>query len=238
MAGLLAFRLWGDHAHFKKYYTSTSPLTFEFPPPPTLIGIVSAIIGLDRDSYLSRFQKPDDFRLSVRIDKPVKKVRWSQNLVNTLSKRHFMQIQNRTQIRIEFLKDAAFTVYFSHEDAAIYSELKTHLENHTSVYSISLGLSELLANFEFLGEFDYTICRSDEWIHLDSVLPVSRLRNETAVDFSSGQEIFKVNYPILMEEDRVVTKREDVLFERKGNRIRCMVNEFCETEKGDRIVFF
>jgi len=233
---LLSFRLWGDYAHFKKYYTTTSPLTFEFPPPPTLLGIISAIIGLDKDEYLSYFQNPDDFLLSVCIDQPVKKVRWSQNLIDT--KHHFWKIYNRTQIRMEFLKDAAFVVYFYHNDSSVYSRLKEHLEKHESIYSICFGLSELLVNFEYFGELNYKIKSSNKWIHLDSVLPVSRLLNENAIDLVTDREIFKVNYPIWMARDRVVTKREDVLFERTANPIRCVVKNFCETDKGNRIVFF
>ncbi|WP_231717005.1 CRISPR-associated protein Cas5 [Desulfosarcina ovata] len=51
MTRVLAFKLWGDYGHFRKYYTTTSPLTFEFPPPTSVVGIVSAIIGLDKEQY-------------------------------------------------------------------------------------------------------------------------------------------------------------------------------------------
>ncbi|MDI3478645.1 MAG: CRISPR-associated protein Cas5h, partial [Thermoanaerobacterium sp.] len=30
----LIFDIYGDFGHFKKYYTTSSPLTFSFPPPP------------------------------------------------------------------------------------------------------------------------------------------------------------------------------------------------------------
>jgi len=239
MSSLLSFEIWGDHAHFKKFYTTTSPLTYEFPPPPTLIGILSAIIGLEKSEYLSYFQDPCSYRLSVLLKRPVQKVRWTQNLIDTKgSRRRFWEINNRTQIRIEFLKNVAYRVYFSHTDTAIHDALKERLENHESVYTISLGLSELLANYSYNGEVAYREITTSDWILLHSVLPVSRLANEDAIRFSQNQEIFRVNLPIRMTEDRVVTKRQDVIFERNGNPIQCVVKNLYETENGDRIVFF
>ncbi len=39
-SSVLIFNLWGDLGHFKKPYTTTSPLSFAFPPRPTLAGII------------------------------------------------------------------------------------------------------------------------------------------------------------------------------------------------------
>ena len=236
MDKILKFKIWGDYAHFKKFYTTTSPLTFEFPPPPTIIGIISAIIGLDKEEYLEYFQNPDDFKIALSIVNPIKKVRWTQNLIDT--KHHFWRIENRTQIRIEFLKDSAFVIYFSHKDENIYNRLKRNLENHKSIYSISLGLSELLANFILLDEAKIEDSKSDGWIEIDSVLPYSSLLDDNSVDFEISREIFKVNFPILMQPNRVVNKREDILFERNGKPIKCKIKQFWKTEKGENIVFF
>ena len=236
MDKILKFKIWGDYAHFKKFYTTTSPLTFEFPPPPTIIGIISAIIGLDKNEYLEHFQNPDDFKIALSIQNPIKKVRWTQNLIDT--KHCFWRIKNRTQIRIEFLKDSAFVIYFSHKDGNIYDQLKSNLGNHKSVYSVSLGLSELLADFKFLGETKIEKTQSEKWSNINSVLPISNLIDDESIDFEVSREIFKVNFPIMMQPNRVVNKREDILFERNGKPIKCRVKEFWKTEKVDNIVFF
>jgi len=235
MNKILIFRLWGDYAHFKKFYTTTSPLTFEFPPPPTLFGIISAIIGIDKTEYLDHFQNPVDFNIAVRILNPIKKVRWTINLIDT--KQHFWRIKNRTQIRTEFLKDPAYMIYFSHSDPLIYNRLKENLKTHQSVYSVSLGLSELLANFEYIGETGIELVPSPEEIELLTVLPESYLFDDTSICFEGRREIFKVNYPILMQPDRIVNKRKDILFERNGQPIACTLTKYWETETGDKIVF-
>jgi len=41
-----------------------------------------------------------------------------------------------------------------------------------------------------------------------------------------------------MAPDSVVTRREDVIFERRGLPVTCRVKEFFKTEKGEKIVFF
>lgn len=232
---MLKFRLWGDYAHFKKYYTTTSPLTFEFPPPPTLAGIISAIIGLDKTEYLNRFQQPEDFRLAIRLNGPVQKVRWTINLIGT--NRHFWRIYNRTQIRTEFLKNPDFTIFFWHRETSIYNLLKQQLENHASIYTVSLGLSELLANFEFLGECEMEAVAATDFVDIDSVIPAEQLTTENAIDFEKHKEIFRVNFPLHMRPDRVVTRRSGVLFERNAQSIRCQVPTFWKSSTGEQIVF-
>ncbi len=236
MDKILKFKIWGDYAHFKKYYTTTSPLTFEIPPPPTIIGMISAIIGLEKNVYLSYFQKPEDYKIAISILNPIQKVRWSQNLIDT--KHSFWNIKNRTQIRIEFLKNPAYSIFFYHKDKDIYQTLKQNLSNHKSCYSLSLGLSELLADFKFQEEVLINNVKAIDWINLNTVLPVSKIFGNESVDFGISKEIFKVNYPIFMQPDRIVKKREDLLFERNGKNIRCKLEDYWQTESGENIVFF
>ena len=236
MNKILVFKLWGNYAHFKKFYTTTSPLTFELPPTPTLFGIISAVIGLDKTEYLNHFQNPIEFKIAVKIINPVKKVRWTENLIDT--KHHFWRIKNRTQIRTEFLKDPAYMIYFRHNNPFIYDRLKEKLLNHYSVYSVCLGLSELLANFEYIGETGIESVSSDKEIELLTVLPESYLKDERSISFEGSREIFKVNYPILMQPNRIVNKREDILFERNGRPIMCILKKSWKTEAGEHLVFF
>jgi len=237
MDRILVFKLWGDYAHFKKYYTTTSPLTFELPPPPTVIGIISAIIGLDKrdNEYLTYFENPEEFKIAVKLNSPVKKVRWTMNLVDT--KHHFWIIKNRTQIRTEFLKDPSFTIYFWHQNDDIYNSLKFHLNNHTAFYSVSLGLSELLANYEYIGENIVSEVKDGEFVHLNSVIPTYYIQ-EKGIDFEIGKEIFQVNYPLYMNSDRIVTKRAEILFERNAKPIKCKPQFYWELKNGEKIVFF
>lgn len=52
---VLVFDIWGDYGHFSRFYTTTSPLTFSFPPPPTIARILGAIYGAGKNEYLNMF---------------------------------------------------------------------------------------------------------------------------------------------------------------------------------------
>ena len=82
MDKILVFDVWGEYAHFRKYYTTTSPLSFSIPPRTAISGLMGAIIGLSKDEYLKYFSK-EQAQIAVRILNPIKKVRLAENLINT-----------------------------------------------------------------------------------------------------------------------------------------------------------
>ena len=49
MSKIIIFDIWGDYAHFKKPYTTTSPLTYSIPSRTALTGIIGAIMGIRKD---------------------------------------------------------------------------------------------------------------------------------------------------------------------------------------------
>jgi len=81
-------------------------------------------------------------QIAIGIRNPVKKVRISENLINT--KKSMNIIHERTQIKIEFLKDACYRIYFTHTDKQIYERLKESLKEHRTVYTISMDLVKIL----------------------------------------------------------------------------------------------
>jgi len=247
MNKLLVFDVWGDYAHFRTYYTTSSPLSFAFPPKPTLYGLISAIIGLDKNNndYLNYFQN-SDCRLAICILSDIRKVRWTLNLINTKGQgggNLFLPIKKaghepRTQIRTEFVKDPKYRIYFSHEDNEIYQKLKSNLHDHLSHYTPSFGLSQLLINFNFIGEVKVAEKKETDWIMVDSLVPESILIDETSVKLEPTTEIFQVMMPIEMDPQRVVKRYERVFFERSGKPHAYRVKQYWETDDGKRIILF
>ena len=72
MDSVLVFDVWGEYGHFRKYYTTTSPLTFAMPPRTALSGLIAGIIGLDKTEYLKYFSK-QNAQIAVRNPFPYKK---------------------------------------------------------------------------------------------------------------------------------------------------------------------
>ncbi len=233
---LLAFKLFGDLGHFRKIYTTSSPLTYPFPPPTTVRGIIGAILGFSKEEYL---EKTKSLKIGIRIEKPIKKIRLGLNLIFTKGKSGFdptlipsrkgdKEGTLRTQIKAEFVKEPSYIIYV-HWEKDLQEKLKEHLKEHKSVYTVSLGLSELLADFEFIGEFNAHKIEKSAVVH--SVIPVSHIKN---LDFSEPLKIGKERIPIDMKQDRTVTNYEDVIFSTNSMPIKGEFEKVYELE--DRTV--
>lgn len=238
---ILVFDIWGDYGHFRKFYTTTSPLTFSFPPPSTIAGILGAIYGSTKDRYLEDFSH-DKCKIGLKIVNPIKKVRMGLNLLETkgTNLRLPMSDKNlvpRTQIRTEFLKDPYFRIYFVHENKEIFRELASLAKEHKSIYTVSLGLSELLANFKYVGEYDSKAKLDNELVELQTPITESKLI-QNGLEIESDKKYFKEKMPIKMNQDRVVNKYEDVIFDPDGKSIKAQVKIYWRLENGENITFF
>ena len=234
----LVFDIWADYAHFKKYYTTTSPLTFSIPPKTTLYGIVSAILGFSKEEYLEYFQE-GQCKIAVQIKNPVKKTRINLNLIDTKKAALMAQIETRTQIKTEFLKDAKYRIYFMHQNENLYNDLKEKLKNHKSVYSISLGLSENLANFKYIEEIELKKITENSWQKINTVIRIDKENiSKGDIDFSqSNREYFSDKIAVEMKSDRTVTDYAKVLFERSGRSIKANVNQYYKDSNNNTLLF-
>jgi CRISPR-associated protein Cas5h len=237
---ILTFDIWGDYGHFRKFYTTSSPLTFSFPPPSAIAGILGAIYGAGKDGYLKIFS-PGSCKIAIKIATPVNKVRMGLNLINTKGN-YWIPYGNkyhepRTQIRTEFLKEPHFRIYFTHEDENISGKAAKLLEEHKSVYTVSLGLSELLADFEYKGIYDAEYISDGALIDLATPVLFSNMVSDR-LEIEEGKKYFKEKMPIVMNAERVTEKYDDVIFESQGKSIKASVNSYCRLENGENIAFF
>src|SRR5208283_1375765 len=204
---VLVFDIWGDYAHFRKFYTTSSPLTFSFPPPPTIAGIMGAIYGAGKDEYLNIFA-PIKCRLALKIVSPVRKVRMGINLINTKGN-YWQPVKKknhapRTQIRTEFLKDPHFRIYAAHKDEKVFNKLGQSIKEHRCIYSVSLGLSELLADFRFIAIYEAEESHTG-LAELSTPIRAANFHSDSdGLVIEPGKKYFKEKIPIRMNPDRVV----------------------------------
>lgn len=233
MQPVIVFDLWGDYAHFRKYFTTTSPLTFLLPPRTALMGLIGAVCGLKKEEYIPALAG-DQAQLAVSIRTPAKKVRMAENLVDTKSALLMGRIKNRTQIRLELVKDPRYRVYVSLENLALRDLFKEMLLAHKCVYTPYLGISELIANFAYVGEYDAEAKAPDEHVNIVSALNADLVRDLTIED---GKEYFSEVMPCDMAADRSVTRYSKIVYERNGQAINARVTECVELEQGEFIAF-
>lgn len=240
---ILVFDIWADYAHFRKFYTTSSPLTFSFPPPSAIAGILGAFYGSDKNKneYLKVFGS-EVCKIALRILRPIRKVRMGINLLETkgtnfrlpMSDKH---LAPRTQIRTEFIKNPAFRIYIAHQDASIFNGLYKNISEHKSIYTISLGLSELLADFRYIGIYNSETIRNGKPSDITTPVIASNIIPDT-IEIEMGKKYFKEKLPIKMNPERIVEKYDDVIFEPEGNTIKAQVKTYYTLENGDNIAFF
>jgi CRISPR-associated protein Cas5h len=231
MDKMLVFDVWGDYAHFRRFYTTTSPLSFPIPPRTALCGLIGAIIGLEKEDndYLNYFST-ESAHIALKLLNPIKKAIIAENLIDTKTARGpgMNLITNRTQIRFEFLKDQKYRIYFycTNKEDIVYQKLKLNLQHHKTVYTPCLGLSENIANYKFIGEFKINILsREEDYIYIDSVLPLQKISTTEGIIFESEGEYFSIRMPVELNTERIVTKYRDIIFDRNGKPIKVKLIE-------------
>jgi len=237
---ILVFDLWGEYAHFKKHYTTTSPLSFPFPPRTTISGMIAAMLGIDKEKYLDYFLK-DQASIGIRILRPLKRIRITENFINTkdLEKYMFARFKNHTQIRLELIKDPVYRIYFSHRNHELFEKAAYMVKEHKCFYTVSLGLSELIGNFSFVGECPLTDETEGESCLVNSVIPD---RIGLNIEFETGKKYFSTTMPMEMTAGRIVTEYCRIFYEGDGRPIKCSHKGIRKIDYGgvrndERIIF-
>lgn len=239
---VLVFDLWGDYACFRRFYTTASPLTFAVPPPPTLAGILGAILGVSKEDYMEVLGA-DHCRLGVRLLQPVKKMRLGTNWIKTKDRvgtGYFSQgrIGERDPVMVEFLKDPAYRIYAAPANEATYANLRDNLVHHCSVFTVSLGLSELLANFRWVGEFAAEPLEPGRY-EVATIVPQPSVRwtpEGQGIQFEEGKAYVSELLPMAMNRHREVSRYDQIIISTTGQTILADIKE--GVRLGDECVVF
>ena len=218
---VLIFDLWGDYGLFKRFYTTASPLSFAVPPPSAVAGILGAIVGTGKQSYMSDFG-PDRCRVALQVVSPVKKTRLGLNWVNTSGETdpYFRSgvVAAHNPVKVEFLKDPRYRLYVSLRDSALQTRLGDMVRSGQCAYTVSLGPANLLASFHFVRE-EQLAPRPDGRHEVATVIPLANIRwppDGHGIMFQEGQRFLRERLPRRMETDRRVTEYVEVIVETAG----------------------
>ncbi|MBD2701921.1 type I-B CRISPR-associated protein Cas5 [Spirosoma sp. BT702] len=222
---VLIFDIWGDYAHFKKIYVTTSAVSYAIPPKTSLYGYIGAVLGLSKidNSYLTAFADKQCL-IGLSVLKPIVMKRLGTNLRPGLNR----TANNPKPTMMEYVYQPKYRIYVSHQHRFIQDALRRALQQHQPVFSPSLGLASLVSNFAWVGEVTVESVRSDGPISVHSVIPRSYL---VALDdkalFAGQMELIEQSlFAIEMNTDRDVTERDDILLERNGKPIQALVTEY------------
>ncbi|MDL5360926.1 type I-B CRISPR-associated protein Cas5b [Halalkalicoccus sp. NIPERK01] len=205
----LSFEIRGPWAHFRRVEGNIVKQTYRIPPRTTVAGIVAAMLGLERDGYYDAFG-PGSSRVAIEPVGELRTMNVPQNTLSTANE-HLKTVPSRGHTRIsmpdptelrqqhnyELIVDPAYRIDLQLADDDLFERFRDRLESGTSYYPPSLGLSEHLAEVEFLGSFDVQE-HDPETVRVDSAVvnatdsievePEKRVRVERAPGYMAADE--------------------------------------------------
>lgn len=223
---LIVFDLVGSMAHFRKFYTNSSSLSYRLPPRTVLAGIIATLLGRERDTYYGELSL-EHARIGVALKAPVRTLMQTVNYLATDDK-DWHGAKNRTQIPLEFVLPQPpelllrYRIYFTHSGSGLLEELAQQLQEERYRYPLYLGLTECPAwveNPRCYSADQLRILQSPtEALPIETAIPVSRLAGEVVL--GEGLRIYKDRMPFDFHRDRRLKAVEEVLWEPEGRSLR------------------
>jgi CRISPR-associated protein Cas5, N-terminal domain len=153
MKGIL-FELSGNWAHFRKPETNNNPLTHDFITKTALLGLIGAVLGIERREMAELFPTlSEDFLYGVRINNAVKKESWAFTL------RKVVDVLDKAPKQMEFLKNPVYTIALAlknENSIEIFKRFANAVERSEACFTPVLGLHNCPAELKFIteGEFE------------------------------------------------------------------------------------
>lgn len=209
--------VWAHFATFRKGYTSTTSSTYPFIPRSAVEGLIGAIVGYGREEYpLLLF----DSRIAVEL----RKTEFSSKIAKTtmgvlLTHSDFWRdqvgkyLENGRTIQhmrgprsMELLVEPRYRIYFNTANDTVREALARNLRAHETFFTPYLGTNSMMANFEFVGEYDTVDVVPDAGARV-SVVSVIPYFSEVPKVFVGPKATvsFEQNIPLHLGSDRVAT---------------------------------
>ncbi|WP_423130179.1 type I-B CRISPR-associated protein Cas5b [Gaoshiqia sp. Z1-71] len=245
---LLIFDISGEYGHFRKYNTTTSPLTYSIPTRTAIAGILGAILGMEREirdgvypegaEPVQEFFSKERSDMAVQIMRPVKKENIGFNLINTKMSFYDLARAGRTQIEFELVKDVHYRIYLSMADEQKFEELSERIQNKRHHFTPYLGLAQFTAQVEFVQRATASETSSNGgFTEIITAVNMSKLQGEPPVEFQREYFYSANNMPIAMNRDREVLEYSEVLIEKNGNPLRVRVSDYYTVDGVGNILF-
>jgi len=150
---------------------------------------------------------------------------------------HIKPDKFRARVKVELLREPKYRIYFNHDD--IQDTLKLRLQSHESVFTPYLGTSSMIANFNYIGEYQFSTTYPKEPVYVHSLIPFSdrfpQIHLEDGITYAIEQ-----NIPIHLRADRSTTGTFSALYSPNGANIKVsdVETQALETERGKEHVIF
>ncbi len=192
----IQFDVRGNWAHFRKPETNNNPLTHDFITKTALIGMIGAVLGIERDAMKNLFpQLSEDLLYGVSVKNAVKKESWAFTL------RYVVDFFQKAPKQMEFLKNPENQIVLALQNersASYFDAFQTAVEKQEAKFTPVLGLHNCPAELSFIsaGKFD---AKSGDFITKGFVTEKHQIKTEELIksDFLLGLD----KMPTFQNED-------------------------------------
>lgn len=238
---LIAFTLSGRFAHFRKFYTNSSSLSYLVPPRTVIMGILASILMVPRDAYYETFD-PESCKLSVSAE-PGSDIKKTIQSVNLLHDSYYSLLNGKTakakamhsQCKMELLlsgkkQPVGYIVFAAFPGKPeLAAQLQEKLDAGHRGYGVYMGQRQFRADAQLLESFgagDIDFMEQSDYV--DSIClqdnVISIRENGESHDFHVVAEQMPVHMKAVDAKGKARTAREPaavkrVLFEKNGNRL-------------------
>ena len=245
---VLAFHLMGKMAHFRKYYSNSTALSYYLPPVVTVKGILAGLLGKERDSYYTEFSD-DMCKIAVGIGAKTRKITQAMNLLKVEKpddlngssrpngKKYRDYGANHTQNDTEWIIPENFQmgalcypVRFWHRNSDLMDELAEKLCSFPGAYG-SEGISLALGSAQCLGWIDGAKLLETEKIESNCLktrfaAPISAVKGLDRTVSLRNISLLKEETMVEFDANRTITEksRQNILISDNGTSICFQLN--------------
>jgi CRISPR-associated protein Cas5h len=223
MTQVVRLLLRGKFAHFRRFYTNSSSLTYPIPPPTVIRGIVGAALGLAPGEYPVLL---GDLLVAVRPAAAHRTIFQGINALKVVNsvERELRGYEPRTQIPTQLLvperlgDGLAFELLLVPGRQVSARELAAGL--HAPVYPPALGTAFCLGWVEDVTLLEATLQREGppETAAYSGALYADLVEG---LSVAPNQRLSRDRYPIRLASDRRLEAARDLLVELSGTPITC-----------------
>lgn len=219
----LVFDVAGEYGLFKKPYSPMSPVSYPLPPPPAVLGMLGALLGIDKDAYHQYFGW-ERVRVAVALGAPVRTFRAAPNLLQTKDGtdsyfRPRAGQNTHTQVPCVFLREPRFRLFVAGLDSRVADALTEALQSGQSHYTVTLGLANCLADLTWVGDGERQTLAAGEY----AVNTAVALMDGVSVQYEAGRRYQRLRLPAVMDAERVVHRYQEIVLAEDGEPIRVTV---------------
>lgn len=204
---ILELKLHGAAAHFRKFYTNASSLSYGLPPRTAVAGLLASILQRPRDSYYEDLASNKlHIALAIAEDCNWRKQFFTMNYMN--SSEGINNAAAHVQCRLELLlpagsnKELTWILYVGYDSTAegYLKLLAEKIAKQDLGYDIYLGQRQFRAGIELLNQYktgDFKLVESSDYL-------------DTAIDRKQVVTLENSEYDIAIERMPLEQRNEDI----------------------------